>query len=172
MAKVNINLEVMESMNYFWSATGDREKVGEEYLMTIADHPNMKALFNEEFTTDSVRKVLSAISNREPLKGTKPEMRFWNNNMWMLEDLDFMKMMLHPLKVLNLDDIEVREETEVVFVPGHVDVCYKDGNKLIVNFFSVKADLENEDVVTIEDKDLKVWLEEKIWDNFPVLGRR
>ncbi len=172
MAKVTINLEVMESMNYFWNATSDKEKVGESYLVTIADHPCMKVLYGEEFTADSVRKVLSAISNREPLRGTKPEMRFWNNNMWMLEDLDFMNMMLNPLKVLNLDDIQVREDTEIVFIPGHMDVCYKDGNKLIVNFFNVKADLYNEEAVTIEDKDIKVWFEEKIWNEFPVLGRR
>ena len=172
MAKVNINLEVMESKNYFWSATGDKEKVGEAYLVTIAEHPGMKALYGEEFTEDSVRKVLSAISNREPLRGTKPEMRFWNNNMWMLEDLEFMNMMLNPLKALNLNDIEVREDVEVVFIPGHMDVCYKDGNKLIVNFFSVKADLYDENVVTIEDKDLKKWFEEKLWEDFAVLGRR
>ncbi len=172
MAKVTINLEVMESMNYFWNATSDKEKVGESYLVTIAENPCMKVLYGEEFNADSVRKVLSAISNREPLRGTKPEMRFWNNNMWMLEDLDFMNMMLNPLKVLNLDDIQVREETEIVFIPGHMDVCYKDGNKLFVNFFNVKADLYNEGTVTIEDKDIKVWFEEKIWNEFPVLGRR
>lgn len=172
MNKVNINLEVMESMNYFWNATAEKEKVGEEFLMTIADHPGMKVLYGEEFEVDSVRKVLSAISNREPLKGTKPEMRFWNNNMWMLEDLDFMNMMLNPLKALNLDDIKVSADVEVVFIPGHMDVCYQEGNKLFVNFFRLKADLNEEGVVTIEDKDIKKWFEEKLWEHFPVIGRR
>jgi len=172
MKKVSVNLEVMESMNYFWNATADKEKVGEEFLMTISDHPSMKVLYGDEFTSESVRKVLSAISNKEPLRGTKPEMRFWNNNMWMLEDLDFMKMMLHPLKVLNLNDIQASEDIEIIFVPGHMDVCYQEGNKLIVNFFSVKADLSDESVMTIEDKDIKKWFEEKLWEHFPVIGRR
>lgn len=155
-----VNLEVMESMNYFWNATSDREKVGEAYLVSIAESPSMNVLYGEEFTTDSVRKVLSAISNREPLRGTKPEMRFWNNNMWMLEDLEFMNMMLNPLKQLNLDELE--SSKEVVFIPGHIDLCYDAGDKFYVNFFRVKADLYEEGKVTIEDKDLKEWLAEKI----------
>jgi len=162
MASIKINLEVMESMNYFWNATSDREKVGESYLVTIADHPNMKVLYGEEFESDSVRKVLSAISNREPLRGTKPEMRFWNNNMWMLEDLDFMNMMLNPLKVLNLDKLAPVSDTEVVFIPGHMDLCYREGNKLFVNFFRVKADLYEDDKLTIEDKDIVEWFKEKL----------
>lgn len=162
MATITINLEVMESMNYFWNATADKEKVGEAYLVSIAENENMKVLYNEDFTLDSVRKVLSAISNREPLRGTKTEMRFWNNNMWMLEDLEFMNMMLNPLKVLNLDEINVSDDTEIVIIPGHMDVFYKEGNKLYVNFFRVKADLYDEDLVTIEDKKLIDWFKEKL----------
>lgn len=162
MSKIKVNLEVMESMNYFWNATSEREKVGEPYLVTIADHPNMKVLYGDDFTTDSVRKVLSAISNREPLRGTKTEMRFWNNNMWMLEDLEFMNMMLNPLKVLNLDNLSPASDTEVVFIPGHIDISYKEGNKLFVNFFRVKADLYDENLITIEDKDIAVWFKEKL----------
>ncbi len=162
MAKITINLEVMENMNYFWNATADKEKVGEAYLVSIADNENMKVLYNEEFTPDSVRKVLSAISNREPLRGTKTEMRFWNNNMWMLEDLEFMNMMLNPLKVLNLDEIAVSEDIEVIILPGHMDIFYKEGNKLFLNFFRVKADLYDEELVTIEDKKLIEWFKEKL----------
>ena len=162
MSKVKINLEVMESMNYFWNATSEREKVGEPYLVSIADHPNMEVLYSDDFTTDSIRKVLSAISNREPLRGTKPEMRFWNNNMWMLEDLEFMNMMLAPLKVLNLDKLSPNSDTEIIFIPGHMDLSYKKDNKLFVNFFRVKADLYEENVLTIEDKDITEWFKEKL----------
>lgn len=162
----------MESVYYFWNATADKEKVGEEFFMTIADHPSMKVLYGDEFTSESVRKVLSDISNGEPFSGTKPEMEFWNNNMWMLKDLNFMRRMLHPLKVLNLNDVQASEDIEIIFVPGHTDVWYQDGNKLIVNFFSLKADPSDESVMTIEDKDIKKWFEEKLWEHFPIVGRR
>lgn len=156
MAKsIKINMEVMESMLYYWEATADKEKVGESYIMGIADREEMKAIYDDEFTSESVRRALSAISNREPFKQEyKKEGRFWNNNMWMLEDLDFMRMMLDPLKTMNLDHIleELEDgEYEVVILPMHLDVHYKKENTLYLNFFRVKADLYEENKITIED---------------------
>ena len=63
----------------------------------------MEYLYREGFDKDSVRRVLSAISNREVLNSeSKLERKFWNNNMWMLEDLEFTNMMAQPVKTLNL----------------------------------------------------------------------
>lgn len=166
---IKVNLEVVESMNYFWTATKEREKVGENFLMTIAENSFMKKIYTEEFNGDSVRKCLSAISNREPYHGLKSEMRFWNNNMWMLEDMGIMEMMLSPLKTLNLDSIikelpQFSEElVEIVFVPGSMELYSLDKNEkqIIINFFRIWADI-NTGELTIEDRVITEWIKEKI----------
>ena len=103
---INKNLNVIESMLYFWQATKEKEKVGENYLVTLSEYDEMKLLYSDDFDAESVRKSLSAISNREMLNGgTQKERQFWNNNMWMMEDMDYMRMMVNPLKKLSLDTI-------------------------------------------------------------------
>ena len=126
---INKNLNVIESMLYFWQATKEKEKVGENYLVTLSEYNEMKLLYNDDFDAESVRKSLSAISNREMLNGgTQKERQFWNNNMWMMEDMDYMRMMVNPLKKLSLDTIVdsinskkdiAQEEIEVVFIPAN-----------------------------------------------------
>ena len=122
---------------------------------------------------ESVRVVLSAISNRELLNSTnKKERRFWNNNMWMLEDMTLMQQMIAPLKKLNLDNVakEINEskadfpyeEIEIVFFPGHMDANKIENNKLYLNFFLVKPDLFNEEVVLFEDKEVKDYIKNLI----------
>ena len=94
---IKMNMEVMELMFYFWQATTDREKVGEPFIMTIADHEQMKPIYTEEFQPESVRRALSAISNREIFSADhKCESRFWNNNMWAMEDMGLMEEMMAP----------------------------------------------------------------------------
>ena len=105
LKRIVLNLELLEGMLYFWQATKDKEKVGEAYIMSIAGKDAMKEVYDSEFGMESVRVVLSAISNRELLNSTnKKERRFWNNNMWMLEDMTLMQQMIAPLKKLNLDN--------------------------------------------------------------------
>lgn len=164
---IKINLDLLESMLYYWKATSEREKVGEKYLFTICDHPNMKACYNDEFDAESVRKTLSAISNREIFKAaSKKEGRFWNNNMWMLEDLDYTMTMLSPLKVLNLDEeikgIATKEDIEtvnLVVIPGHMDIYYVDKatNTVYLNFFRITPSLID-DSVKIDDVDMKEYI--------------
>ena len=133
----------------------------------------MEYLYGEEFDKESVRKVLSAISNREMLNSqSKKDRKYWNNNMWMLEDLEFTNMMVQPLKLLNLNnyldklnDINENiqyEEIEVIFLPGHMDEYTIDGNKLVINFFRVMPDLYEENKVSIGDKELHDYIEEKL----------
>ena len=73
------------------------------------------------------------------------------------------------LKKLNLDALAQElseagapESIEVHFVPGHHDVYYLEGNKVIINFFRVKPDLMDESIVTIEDQPLYDFVAEKI----------
>ncbi|SHK41152.1 TDE2712 family protein [Tepidibacter formicigenes] len=171
--RIKVKLDIIEGMLYYWQATSEREKVGEAYMNNIAEFPEMKYIYDDEFNGESVRKVLSAISNRELLNnGSKKERKFWNNNMWMMEDLEYTNMMVAPIKILNLDSIIDRlnnknenskyEELEVVFIPGHQDEYLIEDNKLIINFFRVKPDLYEEDKVTIGDTILVDYIEEKL----------
>ena len=171
--RIKVNLDVVEAMLYYWQATSEKEKVGEPYILSIGDFPEMEYLYGEEFDKESVRKVLSAISNREVLNSeSKKDRKYWNNNMWMLEDLEFTNMMVKPLKTLNLNglidklnsisgDIEY-DQIEVIFIPGHLDEYIIDENKLVINFFRVMPDLYEEGVVKIGDMLLQDYIERKL----------
>ena len=157
---IKMNMEVMELMHYYWQATSEREKVGEAYIMTIADHEQMQKIYTDEFTSESVRRALSAISNREIFSAeSKKESRFWNNNMWAMEDLGLMDAMMAPLKVMNLDEVKVDGELEVVILPMHMDTFYKQDGKLFINFFRVQADIMEDGPLKIENTDIKEWIE-------------
>lgn len=165
---ITVSLDAVEMMIYFWQAVSEREKVSEMYMREVADRAEMKYLYNEEFNQESVRKVLSAISNRELLSGaTKAEMKFWNNNMWMMEDFENMRNMIKPIKTLNLEDIKESidgedKDLEVVFVPGHLKEYTIDGNKLIINFFRIMVNYEDPSKVTISQKPLKEYIKERL----------
>ena len=62
MTNMKVNLNLMEYMLYFWQSTSENEKVGESYLVEIAEQPEMALLYDETFNAESVRKVLSAIT--------------------------------------------------------------------------------------------------------------
>ena len=131
----------------------------------------MASLYNDEFSRESVRLVLSAISNREILNTkNKKERKFWNNNMWMMEDLEYTDMMVKPLKVLNLDDaisqlntIDTSYDTlEVHFIPGIHEEYQIIDNKVFINFFRVKPDLYEDDKVTVGEVLLKDYVIQKL----------
>ena len=171
--RIVVNLEEIEGMLYFWQATKDKEKVSEVYLHELAEASGLSASYDGEFTRESVRKVLSAITNRERLSSTTPkEGRFWNNNMWMMEDLSYTDAMAKPLKRLNLDGLveELQgqgkdagaEELEVRFSPLSVDEYLISGNRLIINFFRVRPSDEFDSGATIEGKEIKAYIKEKL----------
>lgn len=148
VAHVRLNLEEIEAMLYFWHATAEREKVSESYLNQVANMPGISLTYDDEFTQESVRKVLSAITNRERLSNmTKKEARFWSNNMWMLEDLGYTDEIVKPLKLLNLDDLPeqlnqqafdiTNLELEVIITPLHFNDYLVVGHRLIINFFKI-----------------------------------
>lgn len=145
MATIKKTMDLMESMFYYWKATSEKEKVGEKFIYTIADNEAMQVSYDTEFGRESVRKTLSALSNREIFSpACKKEGRFWNNNMWMMEDLSVAEAMMAPIKLLNLDHLVLpgNEVYEVMFIPGHFDTFYMDVNKkcLVVNFFKIMVD--------------------------------
>ena len=173
MKRITIKLDTVESMLFYWQSTSEREKVGEAYLNDIANHEDMKKIYDEEFSAESFRKVLSAISNREPFQSEiKKERVFWNSNMWLTEDMEFTQMMVAPIKVLNVDHLLPRvkkelknpkyDEVEVVFVPGHEFEYKIDENKLLINFFRIQVDLYEENKIEIGGTALEDYLVAKI----------
>lgn len=169
--KININTEVVEMMIFFWSSVAEKEKVAEPYIISVAERPEMKLIYDDEFKEEGVRSVLSAISNRELLNGgSKKDKRFWNNNMWMMEDLGVMEAMIDPMKQLNLQEDEGElstksgfDEVNVIFVPGTTDFFKVVDNNLVVNFFKIAVDIfGGTGEVTFDGKSLKDAIEEKI----------
>lgn len=169
--KININTEVVEMMIFFWSSVAEKEKVAEPYIISVAERPEMKLIYDDEFKEEGVRSVLSAISNRELLNGgSKKDKRFWNNNMWMMEDLGVMQAMIDPMKQLNLQEDEGElstksgfDEVNVIFVPGTTDFFKVVDNNLVVNFFKISIDIfGGTGEVTFDGKSLKDAIEEKI----------
>lgn len=170
LKEIKINSKALESMLFIWASIKDRDKISEAFLADLAKTPEMKGAMGEDFNEHSVQKVLSAISNRERLNSpTKEESRFWNYNMWMLEDPEMTQLMLTPVKVFNVNEVKDQapadfpyESIEVIFFPGHFDTVKQIGNQLFINFFLVKADLTVDNKVTIEGKDLKDYVAEQI----------
>jgi hypothetical protein len=169
--KIEIKFEAVEMMLYYWQSIAEREKVSESYLTEVADNKDMNYCYNMEFSPESVRKVLSAISNRELLNNaTQAEKKFWNCNMWMVEDLDNMNNMVKPVKMLNLDYLVEKlnehnpkyENIEVHFIPGHEEEYKIEDNKLIINFFKIMINPMDETDIKITGKPFKEYIEEKL----------
>lgn len=171
--RVKVNLEVVEAMLYFWQSTNERQKVAERYINDVTNMEGLTLVYDDEFNAESVRKIMSAVTNREPFSGkNKKEGRFWNNNLWMMEDLSYTDSMIQPIKRLNLQSIAEKlqavegnskyEELEVVFSPLHNEEYYIRGNKLIINFFRVRPDMMGEDKTYIGETEIKEYVEEKL----------
>jgi len=172
---IRTNLNTLEYMIFFWQSVLDREKVGEYYLTEIAGQPEMQILYNEEFTEESVRKALSAITNREILSDALPsERQFWNNNMWIVEDREMFGLMIAPIKSLSLEILKDKlnamadipyETIEVIFIPALKDECYFEAGKLYINFFKVSVDMiMGTGDVTISGKSLEDYIVSKVME--------
>lgn len=171
--RIKVNLESVEAMLYFWQAVNDRENLSEAYIYDIAAMPSLAIAYDGEFNEESVRRALSAIKNREIFsRNNQKEGRFYNNNLWMMEDLSYTNLMIMPVKRLNLDallnDLNAKfpnskhDELEVIFAPLHTEEYFIKGNKLVINFFRVKPDLMDENITFIGEKELKAYIQEKI----------
>ncbi|QRN86598.1 hypothetical protein JR334_05135 [Clostridia bacterium] len=159
---VKTNLKAVESMLVFWSMVSEKEKVSDLFIQDLADMDEFKASFDSEFTKDSFTKILSAVSNKELLNGmSKKEGRFWNYNLWMLEDMEFVAQMVDPLKKLNLDSLEASGDVEVVFVPMNMQESFINDGKLYINFFKTMYN-EFEETTNIDGKEISAYIQEKI----------
>ncbi|KNF09902.1 hypothetical protein CLPU_1c00670 [Gottschalkia purinilytica] len=172
MQRIKVNLELIEAMLYFWQSTSEKEKVSEKYINDVTNMEGFTYVYDSEFNAESVRRALSAVTNRELFSSNnKKEGRFWNNNLWMMEDLEYTDLMVQPLKKLNLDVIVDRvkdleessryDEIEVIFSPLHLEEYYIVENKLIINFFRVKPSFEDDNTY-IGDLEITDYIETKI----------
>lgn len=171
--RIKVNLESVEAMLYFWQAINDRENLSESYIYDIAAMPSLAMAYDSEFNEESVRRALSAIKNREVFtRNNQKEGRFYNNNLWMMEDLSYTNMMVMPVKKLNLDSMLESlnskypnakfEELEVVFAPLHINEYFIKDNMLVINFFRVKPDLMDENSTFIGEIEIKEYIKEKL----------
>lgn len=171
LKRIKLNLEAVEAMLYFWQAASEKDNISESFFYDVAEMDGLKIAYDDEFNGESVRRTLSAIKNREPFEGTKKEKKFWNNNMWMMEDLEFTRAMADPVKSLNLDDLVSKlkdvenvhdyEEVQVIFSPLHSDEYIISSNKLVINFFRVKLDVMDGSS-TIAGLSIKDYVESKL----------
>lgn len=144
LKRIHVDLTAVESLLFFWQLILEKQKVSEFYILRTTELSPFKATYTENFTPISLRRVLSAISNREVFIGENKEQgRFWSNNLWMLEDISYITSLVMPLKQLNLSDLIPRiknvpyDELTIYFVPLHLKPYYWDKNKFYVNFFSI-----------------------------------
>ncbi len=170
MQTLTIDTTLLESMLFIWASLADREKIADSFLIDLANKPNMKAQYDEDMNEESVRRVLSAIANRERLNApTKKESRFWNNNMWIMEDPLIPDSMLGPVKRLSAEALKEKvgdtgvQEAEIIFYPGTTEISFIRGNKLYVNFFTIMADMFDETKeVTIDKMPLTDYLVQEL----------
>ncbi len=169
--RVKLNLDAVEAMLYYWQAASEKDNISEKFFYDVAEMPALKVAYDEEFNDESVRRSLSAIKNRERFDGNKKEKKFWNNNMWMMEDLEFTKAMAAPLKKLNIDFLASElanrdnknnfEEVEVIYSPLHSDEYIISDNKLVINFFKIKLS-DIDDTVYIGSVEILQYIKDKL----------
>ena len=140
MANIKINLNGLEIMVFFWNSLMSREKVSESFLNDLCSMQEFSYIYNEDFNNESLRRVLSALNNKEPFSGNKPERKYYSNSLMIMEYIDEVQPTINAIKKLNLNSIaeKAKEDVEVVVIPGLSKGIEKTDNKLIVDFFGLK----------------------------------
>ncbi len=167
--KLSFNLNAVEIMHFYWISVASREKLNEKFITDIASSDAFQLTFNENFTKESVRRCLSAISNREPFTGNPTESRFYTRNLMILEYYDTLEAKINGFKSLSLsnfseDTIENFEKSdllnhEILVVPNPFDTMIKADNKLIINFFKFNM---IDGILSAEGKSIEQWIVEGI----------
>lgn len=170
LKSIKINFEVIELMDFYWQTAARREKLSDSFLLDIANRPEMTAIYQEDFDQNSVRKVLSAVINYEPVnEATKKEMEFYNYNKFFADDPGNVELTLPTVKTLNVNDFidefsegSHYEEIQINFVPAYNMLDKIDGNTLTVNFFKLGIDFSDFETVLVENQQLKDYLRDRI----------
>ena len=157
MANIKINLNGLEIMVFFWNSLMSKEKVSESFLNDLCSMQEFSYIYNEDFNSESLRRVLSALNNKEPFSGNKPERKYYSNSLMIMEYIDEVQPTINAIKKLNLNSIaeKAKADVEVVVVPGLSKGIEKTDNKLIVDFFGLK---NTEDGLVISGESLEAVL--------------
>ena len=163
LKEISVNQDVLEMMLFYWESVASKEKMSDEYFLELAEKKEMQSLYSDDFTKDSFRRVLSAISNREKLNSqSTKESKFWNQNMRMIEDLNLTHAMIAPVKKLNLSELIGKdlntEKLEVLFIPLPEGDFFASKEKITFNFFNIIASYNSDN---FETSDIKVSLHGK-----------
>lgn len=174
LKEVSVNQDVLEMMLFYWESVASKDKMSDEYFLELAGKKEMQNLYSDDFTKDSFRRVLSAISNREKLNSqSTKESKFWNQNMRMIEDLNLTHAMVAPVKKLNLSELIGKdlniEKLEILFIPLPEGDFFSNKETIAFNFFSIIASYNSQDFentsdikVSLHGKDIKEYVIETI----------
>lgn len=167
---IKINYEVIELMDFYWQTAARRKKLTDSYFLDVAKRPEMQTIYHEDFNENSVRKVLSAVINYEPVnEATKKEMEFYNFNKFFADDPGNVELTLPSIKTLNINEFlkEFPEDTrydeiQINFIPAYDILDKIEGNTLTINFFKLGVDFTDFETVLINNQQLKDYLRDKI----------
>ena len=85
MSNLKTNLNGLEIMVFFWNSLISKEKVNETFINDLCSMKEFSYIYNEDFSNESLRRVLSALNNKEPFTGNKVERKYYSNNLMVLE---------------------------------------------------------------------------------------
>ncbi|MFT9496989.1 hypothetical protein [Anaerosolibacter sp.] len=141
----SLNLNAIETMNFFWSSIASKEKLSEKFILDTAALEPYQLTYTDEFGPESVRRCLSALSNKEPFTGNKAENRFYSRNLMILEYIDTLPERIDAFKGIRINDIldsigdlctnNEFTSIEIIVVPTPFEAVEIQGNKIILNFF-------------------------------------
>lgn len=139
-----LNLNILEAMNFFWTSIASKDKLPEKFIHDLSSDESFEMIYNEEFTQESVRRCLSALSNREPFSGNKVEARFYSRNLMILEYIDSLDEKINAFKSLQIKEItnylndkisKDISKLEIVVVPSPFETVQVVNDTIILNFF-------------------------------------
>lgn len=155
MRNIKVNLNGLEIMLFFWNSIISKEKVNELFINDLCSMKEFSFIYKEEFTPDSLRTILSALNNKEPYKANKIEMKFYSNNLRIMEYIDDVLPTINAIKKLNMDLLSQKlgeDINEIIVVPGTFNTITKSNHCLIVDFFAVRL---SENSLIINDKKIE-----------------
>ncbi|SHJ27807.1 TDE2712 family protein [Lutispora thermophila] len=140
MANIKTNLNGLEVMLFFWNSVMSKEKVNEGFLNDLCSMREFSYIYNEDFNNESLRRILSALNNKEPFSGNKTERKYYSNNLMILEYIDEVQPTIDAIKKLNLDKLaeETKDDVEIIIIPGISGSVEKHEDILLVDFFKLK----------------------------------
>lgn len=138
---IKVNLNGLEIMLFFWNSIISKEKVNEPFINDLCSMKEFSFIYQEEFTPDSLRTILSALNNKEPYKASKKEMKFYSNNLRVMEYIDEVLPAINAIKKMNMDLLSQKLDeniNEIIVIPGTSNAITRSGHCLIMDFFAVR----------------------------------